>query len=175
MACCCSIIYLGSSSHKWDMEFAEHGMVSEDAAPNGDEGQGLNLQHLFIGLRTFVQNVCISTISLYNFALASCFRVWRLQSDSGEEKSPPIAPHCHMFCMSSWHFQLYICPQCVILLGLFPLSIVNCQLQWAHMVLKISIPPQWYICHKESEQKENLIIPLTMVLFGIYFCHKESC
>jgi hypothetical protein len=66
-------------------------------------------------------------------------------------------------------------PQCVILLGLFPLSIVNCQRQWAHMVLKISIPPQWYICHKESEQKENLIIPLTMVLFGIYFCHKESC
>lgn len=57
------------------MEFAEHGMVSEDAALNGDEGQGLNLQHLFIGLRTFVQNVCISTISLYNFALASCFRV----------------------------------------------------------------------------------------------------
>ncbi len=172
MACCCSIIYLGSSSHKWDMEFVEHGMVSEDAALNGDEGQGLNLQHLFIGLRTFVQNVCISTISLYNFALASCFRVWRLQSDSGEEKSPPIAPHCHMFCMSSWHFQPTMC---VILLGLFPLSIVNCQRQWAHMVLKISIPPQWYICHKESEQKENLIIPLTMVLFGIYFCHKESC
>ncbi len=28
-------------------------MVSEDAALNGDEGQGLNLQHLFIGLRIF--------------------------------------------------------------------------------------------------------------------------
>jgi hypothetical protein len=133
---------------------------------------GLNLQPLFIWLRTFVQNVSISTISLCNFAFASSFRVWRSQSDSGEEKKPPIAPHCNMFCMSSWHFQLYMCPQCAILLGLFPLSIVNWQLQWAHMVLKISISPQWHICHKESEQKENLIIPLIVVLFGMYFATK---
>jgi hypothetical protein len=129
-----------------------------------------NLQPLFIGLRTFVQNISISTISLCNFAFASSFRVWRSQSDFREEKKAPIAPHCHMFCMSSWHFQLYICPQCVILLGLFPLSIVNCQLQW--YALKDFNPPTMA---KESEQKENLIIPLTMVLFDIYFGHKESC
>jgi hypothetical protein len=40
MACCCLIIYLGSSSDKWDMEFKEErGMVGENPALNGDEGQ----------------------------------------------------------------------------------------------------------------------------------------
>jgi hypothetical protein len=39
MACCCLIIYLGSSSDKWEMEFEEHGMVGENPALNGDEGQ----------------------------------------------------------------------------------------------------------------------------------------